>query len=526
MINWGELKEKYGSKFEHIIFDLSKLSKNRNVRNEFGIAENENIIAFITQKVLFYSQESIVFTDQAIYYLKKSNGKNNKITWSDACGFIVVQGLLSYSCNLINPEKKINLTESKLAVLDAVLKAKQGKEIIEFIRVVQTEFISNDNIMLDNRKELVNQYFTAAKSSLEYNILNDNLIKIMESICEEKMYASEAYLILGENAIKTCDRQEILTYIKKLESNFKEEELEDIYCKLLSVEKNFVYKLKNSNEIYPCAYINSVYKATIDKKNEIIPEITLYQQYEKDFKEISLYVYLRKYPYKDYKELEIYLEENAYGFNRIDELYKFCCIQRNLNMQNTYSSIVERKAPDSYLMCGLDGMGLTALHYAFAMKDKVLIEKISSSDLIKSVEFDDEYNEIADVLNLSIVAKYFEYDELSRKLFENSKLMKALKKSRKKYIALYGLRSVEGAVGTLFLAAAVRVEEKRKEELKENDPYAYNRMMDTERLAEIYYDDEDINESARECVPDSIRRMRKHQELYSTMQVDAEEKNK
>ena len=469
MIDFIEIKKKFEKEFSVISFDISKLSTKKDARIEFNIPKDETIFAFISKKILFFSQEILVFTDKAIYTYDKE-----RITWEKSCEYIACRNKVISSCRLVNFTHEIKITNSKTGIIDALTKETQGEEIGKLICAVQEQFLNNNTSLLEKRISLINEYFAQAKEILCVNTFDGNLLFILQGITKEKRFSKKAWLLLGENALKTCSPKKVYDYIY----SFEEESSDNlnIYHDLARCVETFIEELKDPHTTFSHRYVEYISNEKYEQEELYSLDNVFYNTFVQRHKEILLLIYLRAYPYNEY---DYYLTKDGFSKLRIDELFKFCCQIKNNYMISAINHVQNGDKLEVYLAWGNDGLGLTPLHYALAYHNENYINTLVNQT--KPIVFDDPYNEIADALDLSIVAKYFGYDQSSKMLFEKSPLMQSLKKSQHKYQKMLALANVEDLFSSFYMGSLANAENNLMEELAESDEDRYYNIIDADK---------------------------------------------
>ena len=473
MIDFTNIKNKFEKEFSVVNFDTSKLSTKKDARTEFNIPEDETIFAFVSQKILLFSHEVLVFTDKAIYTYNKE-----RITWEKSCEYIACRNWLKSSCRLVNSNDEIKITNSKTGVIDTIIQETQGQEVSKLISAVQEQLTSNNKSLLEKRSSVINEYFANAKERLHHSYshtFDDDIVFILQGIANEKLFSKKVWLLLGENALRHCSPTYVFDYINLLEKESPDNL--DIYQDLAMCVGTFIEDLKNPHMFFSHHYVKTLSRQKYDQEEICSLDNIFYNEFVYQYKEILLLAYLRAYPYNNYND---YLAKDEFPKQRINELFKFCCQLKNNYLLLAFNDIQNGNDVPDYLACGNDGLGLTPLHYALSCHNEDYIKTLDNQ--IKPIVFAELYSEIADVLDLSIVAKYLGYSAASKKLFERSPLMQSLKRTKRKYQRMLALGYAGDLLSSYLMGTLANKENNLMEELEDTDENRYYKIIDSDRF--------------------------------------------
>ena len=352
----------------------TKLTDPDALKEKFGVAKEEEIIAYIPNKnalTSLFSDVNFLITNKAAYKKKSvigklfSRNKSNVVFELEYLPEYVITATEN-SVNLCNLDKKIHFYDS--GFFDS---QEQSKSIVEDLVLILNSILKKmclEDVNRDKRDDFASMANLQAKTDLCQGWLSENTYLIVSKLSCEKEYAYKMCSLLVKDAAMNCNTAGLLRILHNENKLLGEGDISELVKLADETVDKLLKELESTSDNLEDDYYRNIAK-TIKNNSEQIKiesDIAGLQKILDKIKLAQAYVELHENPQAELGCITGKLTNVSLERKRVAKLVNKCSYSKNQSMVEVYESIKQGSCTEEQVRWR-DSLGISALYYAIAM---------------------------------------------------------------------------------------------------------------------------------------------------------------
>ena len=350
--------------YPSLVFDFSQLSNVADYFREYCIPAEEKpvVYAYSGQFFSFRLEGSgTLITDEAIYFhpSHKDWARDNRLPLSEICSYVIFQENERDNVCLISGVDERRIFGRTVAPNDTT-----GSELVELLKALQQALITGSKEKKEFEHTLGYVLALIRESFRDNGLLDGRYRVLLDQISEYPLFSTEVAFIRAEHHYRLCDREGYYRFIKSLGDE---------------VDKDVLRSLNNPDELFFERYIKHIANSSTFymTRSLIEPYLNLKREERLTLHQCVILCFLCiRLDDDDYYNSVF---EMIRGHLDTDDFWRLsgfsACIHNN-KMSDVYDHMLSKAALKSQDILLRDALGLTPLHYALIMRDKVLVRQL------------------------------------------------------------------------------------------------------------------------------------------------------
>lgn len=440
-------------KYSKIGFGIESAVDKENLLKTFQIKSGEIVIAIVRGKGATFSMskvDRVVLTDKALYthpsivedvqnkkaQLIHCDNTTNRFPIDEFCKYILYAPG-KYNVIMFQNESGVFILDKK-SVFKAVLSKNQDEiSLYNIIRDIQQCLCKSSEVANVDRENVLQWLDSKAENQLFQGCMDEDTLLLVERLKTEDNEWRWGK-ILWKNALHLYDVKLLEKRTKEI-SEYAEGDKKDCILKEFEEMCNeFLGYLKQSNHYFNAEFwkknqiSRNFFKESFEKNNVESSsfESRIWNIFEQKKYSLGIYMAIRKYPETELKVVENYLEQLGESEQK-ENILKLVLFFRNQRMRKVFEAVRDNEKMEEEWCGWTDGFGLTALHYAIMLNNRIKVEEIAMIMADKKVK-KNLPKELEDIYDYGVLCAFLGRTEYVNDIVVFSKETQPLINSRKK----------------------------------------------------------------------------------------------